>query len=127
MIPDDIAEHDCLCFTGRAAPFQWQFRSPSGDVQSISVRCRVASDDADLLVDAALAELGLFYTTDWHVGPLLASRALVEVLQDWPIADDGGIYILTPASVGLPSKTRAASDWIARELARTPWRAEPRR
>ena len=126
-IPDDIAEHDCLCFTGRAAPFQWQFRSPSGDVQSISVRCRVASDDADLLVDAALAELGLFYTTDWHVGPLLASRALVEVLQDWPIADDGGIYILTPASVGLPSKTRAASDWIARELARTPWRAEPRR
>ena len=119
--PQDVANHDCLCFTGRTDAFRWSFRTQTGGIQSISVGSRVASDDADLLVEAAVAGLGLFYTTDWHVGPLLGSGQLVEVLPDWPVADGGAIYILTPTGAGLPSKTLAISDWIARGLASSPW------
>ena len=120
-MPEQIAEHDCLCFTGRDAPFQWNFQSPAGERRSVTVQSRIASDEADLLVDAALAGLGLFYTTDWHVGPLLGDGRLVEVMTDWPVADQGGVYVLTSASFGTPSKTRSFSDWIARGLAKHPW------
>ena len=74
-------------------------------------------------VDAALAGLGLFYTADWHVGPLIGNGRLVEVMTDWPVADQGGVYVLTSAIVGTPSKTRSFSDWIARGLAKPPWNA----
>lgn len=122
--PSDLAHHKCLCFTGRTDPFRWEFRKQSGAIQSIGVECRVASDDADLLVEAALSGLGLFYTTDWHVGLLLASGRLVEVLTDWPIDDSGAIYVLTPVSAGMPTKTRALSDWIAANLSSSPWNGE---
>ncbi len=119
--PEHVAEHDCLCFTGRDAPFQWNFQSPAGERRSVTVRGRMVSDEADLLVDAALAGLGLFYTTDWHVGPLIGGGRLVEVMPDWPVPDQGGVYVLTSATVGIPSKTRSFSDWIARSLAKQPW------
>ena len=85
------------------------------------VNARAAADDADILVEAAIAGLGLFYTTDWHVGPLLAEGKLVEVLQDWPVMDGGGIYVITASAVGLPTKTRAFSAWIAAGLEEHPW------
>jgi DNA-binding transcriptional LysR family regulator len=119
--PEDLAEHDCLCFTGRDEPYLWTFQNKSGTRQSVVIRRRAASDDADVLVEAAAAGLGLFYTTDWHVGPLLADGRLFEVMADWPVADGGGIFILTNSAVRMPSKTRAFSDWIAKGLAKRPW------
>lgn len=122
--PQDIAGHPCLCFTGRTDPYSWEFRDPGLGLTSVAVTCHIASDDADLLVEAAIAGLGLFYTTDWHVGPELAAGRLVEVLQEWPVADRGAIYVITPATGGTPSKTRAFSDWMARGLAVPPWRSQ---
>jgi DNA-binding transcriptional LysR family regulator len=77
------APHFILCFTERTNPYLWTFQSEAGSNRSILVNARVASDDADILVDAAAAGLGLLYTTDWHVGPLLANGRLVEILSGW--------------------------------------------
>jgi DNA-binding transcriptional LysR family regulator len=118
--PKDIISHSCLCFTGRQEPYRWRF-GKSGETLAVMANCYMASDDADLLLAAAQAGLGLFYTTDWHAGPSLASGDLVEVLTDWPVMDDGAIYFVTPAISGMPSKTRAFSDWIAKALATPPW------
>ena len=122
--PPDLSGHDCLCFTGRKTAFRWDFRHPTEGDCSTTVKCRIASDDADLLVEAALAGLGLFYTTDWHVGPLLAADRLVEVLPNYAVIDGGAIYVVMPAGAGSPPKTRALSDWIARGLSPPPWSVE---
>ena len=119
--PHELVDHDCLCFTGRDDPFKWTFRKGGGGERSVMVRPRIVSDDADILVDAAIAGLGLMYTTDWHVGPLLADGRLVEVMTSWPVADGGGVFVLTSSTGSLPTKTRALSDWIARGLADPPW------
>ncbi len=127
VVPRDVAKHDCLCFTGRVDPLRWIFRVPKEEELAVSVTPRITSDDADLLVEAALAGLGLFYTTDWHVGPLLAEGRLIEVLPEFPVADDGGIYVITLNGVTLPSKIRTFSDWVAKELACPPWNAAAKR
>lgn len=124
--PMDLPEHDCLCFTSRDDPYRWTFGRGSADQQSIVVRGRLSSDDADVLVEAAVAGLGLLYTTDWHVGPLLDDGRLVEVMTDWPVVDSGGIYVITSAAAGLSNKTRALSDWVAKGLAEQPWAAAER-
>ena len=123
--PAELADHDCLCFTGRDDPYLWTFQSESGAKHSVVVRSRAASDDADILVEAAVAGLGLFYTTDWHVGPLMSDGRLVEVMTGWPVVDGGGIFLVTNSTVGLPSKTRAFSNWIAKGLAKAPWNGVP--
>lgn len=127
--PADLVGHACLCFTGRDDYYRWEFGAPDGSgATTVTVSAAVASDDADLLVEAAVAGLGLFYSTDWHVGPQLAAGRLVTVLDDWPVVDQGAIYVITPAHGGTPNKTRAFSDWIARGLASPPWRvAAPKR
>ena len=121
--PRDLAAHACLCFTGRDDPYRWTFQRRLGALQSVTVSPRIASDDADILVEAAVADLGLFYTTDWHVGPLLAVGRLIEVMTDWTVPDQGGVYVVTGSATGLPKKTRAFSDWVAAKLAGQPWKA----
>ncbi len=119
--PDELAEHDCLCFTGRDDFTRWNFTAPDGSSANVVVAARMAADDADVLIEAAIAGLGLFYTVDWHAGPHIAAGTLVPVLEDWGIPDDGGVYVVTPAR-GAPPKTRAFSDWIAKGLNPEPWR-----
>lgn len=120
--PKDLLGHACLTFTGRADPFRWEFIGTDGALDSVTVKGPLACDDAELLVEAAVAGLGLLYTTDWMVGAELAAGRLVTVLDAWRVADTGAIYVVTPAASGTPSKTRAFSDWLARGLASPPWR-----
>ena len=67
--------------------------------------------------------MGILYTSDWYVARELATGRLVEVLREWQLNDPGGVYVLTPATKGMASKTRAFSDWLARHLSTPPWSA----
>lgn len=119
--PQDILNHGCLVSTGRSDPYRWTFKKPTGGTMAISVHAVLASDDAEMLVEACVRGLGLLYTSDWYVGRELAAGHLVEVLPSWPLNDPGGVYIVTPALAGMPSKTRAFSDWLAQHLLPPPW------
>jgi len=119
--PQDISDHACLCFTGTKEPNRWDFQRGDEPTISTVVNCYVASDDADVLVRAARAGLGLYRAADWHAGPHLASGELIEVLQQWTVVDNGAIHVLVPSLSRMPTKTRAFSDWIANALASPPW------
>jgi DNA-binding transcriptional LysR family regulator len=58
--PQDLARHDCLCFTERRDPYRWSFQAPEGGAVSATVSARLASTEADILVDAAIAGLASF-------------------------------------------------------------------
>ncbi len=121
--PEDLARHSCLCFTNHADPYHWAFMKPEGGVSSIAVSGPLASEEVDLLVHAAVVGLGVLHTTDWYVVNELASGQLIEVLGNYPVVDKGAVYIVTPAADGMPSKTRAFSNWIAEELSNPRWAA----
>ena len=123
--PQDLADHDALFFTGRDNWDRWMFVAPAGGRITVAPRTRLASDDADVLVEAAIAGLGLFYTTDWHAGAALADGRLVLVLPEWTLPDTGAIFVVTPSAGLMPPKTRAFSDWVAAGLTPPPWRARP--
>lgn len=114
--PKDLARHPCLCFTNHADPYNWLFNSADGGVTGVTVSGPLASEEVDLLVHATVAGLGILHVTDWYVANELASGKLVEVLGNYPIVDKGAVYIVTPAAGGMPNKTQAFSDWLAKEL-----------
>lgn len=119
--PQDLANYPCLCFTGRHDPYRWHFTKPSGGTLGVTVSGPLASDDAELLIEAAVSGLGILYTSDWYACGDMASGQLVEILPEWPLLDRGAVYVVTPAAVGTPSKTRAFSNWITEKLAVSPW------
>lgn len=125
--PKDVTGHECLIFSGKANPATWEFTMPSGEDLSVPVTGPLISDDAEALVLAALAGHGLFYATDWLVGRELASGRLVRVLVDYPVPDEGAIYVVHPSARRVPNKTRAFLQWISERFASgLPWEATDR-
>lgn len=120
--PRDLQDLPCLCYTGRRQPYRWDFARADGTALGVTVRGPLASDSAELLTQAALAGLGVLFTSDWYVTRELSAGRLIELIPDWTIRDRGALYVVTPALDGMPSKTRAFSDWMASRLVSPPWR-----
>jgi DNA-binding transcriptional LysR family regulator len=120
--PEDIARHQCLIFSGKANRHVWEFAMPGGKQLVVPVAGPFISDDAEALVPAAVAGQGLLYAADWLVGRELADGRLVRVLEDFPVPDEGAIYVVHPSSRHVPNKTRAFADWILERLSKSlPW------
>ena len=120
--PNDLAGHDCLIFSGKPNPYLWEFIVPSGEQLSVPVSGPFISDDAEALVLAAISGHGLLYATDWLVGRELADGRLVRILEDYPVPDEGGVYVVHPSTQLVPNKTRAFADWITDRFSKSlPW------
>lgn len=121
--PQALLEHSCLGFTGFQTFPAWEMTDSTGRRVRIEVSGPLVTDDAEVLVEAAVQGVGLMMSTDWLVGRELADGRLVPVLEDWTLADEGAIYIVMPSAKGQAAKTRAFADWIGKRFApEPPWR-----
>jgi DNA-binding transcriptional LysR family regulator len=113
--PRDLLGHDCINYRSAdtKALYRWEFQD--GDEKlNIAVTGRVATNDNDLLLDAALEGLGFVYlqyrTVEQHVN---AGR-LVNVLDEWIPRKALYLYYYNPS--GLPRKLRAFIDFARERL-----------
>jgi DNA-binding transcriptional LysR family regulator len=79
------------------------------------------SDDAQSLVTAAIAGVGIVMCSDWLAASERASGRLVTLLADWSIEGEGSIHLVRPSTRFTPARTRRFSDWIVGKLKRPPW------
>jgi DNA-binding transcriptional LysR family regulator len=81
--PHDLPNHRCLNLRGGSVtPYRWEFEK-DGEAVAVDVSGPLITDDADLMVLAAVAGIGLTFSFEDYVAPHLASGALVRVLEDW--------------------------------------------
>jgi DNA-binding transcriptional LysR family regulator len=121
--PQALVEHACLGFTGFQTFPAWEMTDSTGRRVRVEVTGPLVTDDAEVLVQAAVQGVGLMMSTDWLVGRELADGRLVPVLQDWTLADEGAVYVAMPSTKGQAAKTRAFADWIGKRFApEPPWR-----
>lgn len=80
--PADLAQHTCLQFVRPSGPpAGWRFAAPDGrELPPFTVERPVLFDHGDLLLDAAVAGLGVAQVFDFMAADLLRRGALVEVL-----------------------------------------------
>ena len=115
--PDELANRPCLIFNGLADGPRWVLHNAAGQVARVNLSGPLASNDVQALVTAATAGLGVLLGADWLVGRELEAGTLVPVLPAWKVADEGGIYIVTPSGANRASKTRAFGDFLTERLA----------
>jgi len=120
--PDDLLRHDCICFTRLTTHPSWHLHR-DGKNRTVRIRGRMETDDAEAVVQAALAGTGIVMAADWLVARELADGRLVPVLTDWTVAGESGVSVVRPSVQHEPAKTRAFVDWVVGVFADRPWQA----
>jgi DNA-binding transcriptional LysR family regulator len=94
--PHDLTHHRCLNFRhGSAGLYRWEFDRGNQSL-AVAVQGPLIVDDVELLIRAAIDDVGLAFMLEEHAAPHLASGALVRVLEDWcpPFA---GYFLYCPS------------------------------
>ena len=82
-LPRDLLRHRCINFRhGDAGLYRWEFEKGKKSL-AVAVSGPLVLDDLDLVIRAAIDEVGLAYMSEQNAAPHLASGALVRVLEDW--------------------------------------------
>ncbi|QGZ63070.1 LysR family transcriptional regulator [Paraburkholderia acidisoli] len=113
--PRDLLQHACTNYRSADtnALYRWEFQKGDEKI-SIAVTGRVATNDNDLLLHAALDGLGFSYIQRRLAAPYLESGQLVSVLDEWVPA--GALYLYYYNPNGMPRKLRAFIDFVRERL-----------
>jgi DNA-binding transcriptional LysR family regulator len=110
----ELAERDCVIFTGFARPREWKLLGPGGPV-TVTVGGRVASNNVEVLTASAKLGLGITVGATLSVGPALLSGELVRVLCEYEF-EPTAIFAVYPSARQLSTKVRAVVDYLAQKL-----------
>ncbi len=110
----DLTQHNCLGFrlSGSGAVFRWELTDPlTGDERLFQPAGTFATNNDDVMLNAALQGVGLVMHLDFAVSQHLASGALVRVMEDWcPPFDGFNLYV--PSRDQMPAKLRVFVDFL---------------
>jgi DNA-binding transcriptional LysR family regulator len=126
FVPDELAGHDCIVYTGFARPTQWAFDSEFGR-HVVDVVPRLALDSADAMAEAVRADLGIALVPDWLLGAEIEDGHVAVLLEDfYPPALP--IHIVYPETRWLSLRARSFIDFLIEEFGgRAAGAAEPAR
>jgi DNA-binding transcriptional LysR family regulator len=114
--PEDLLAHNCLLLTGFARLAEWPMQVDGRDLL-LPVKGNVTCDSADLLLDMALAGVGIVRFGDFLAEAALAAGELVPLLEEWHIADPQPITALMPPGRNTIPRVRAVVDFLAAHCA----------
>ncbi len=118
--PDDLAGHACLGYAYLPTADRWRFVDRTGQEVVVVPSGALRANNADALVPALTAGLGLAVQPDFLVWEALQSCALVRVLPDWsppPIA----LHLVTPPGEPRPARVTALIAHLAQALSAAAW------
>jgi DNA-binding transcriptional LysR family regulator len=113
--PQDLAEHACLAYrmTTSGSLLRWQFqRGPR--TFDVAIRPAFISNDAALLIDAALTGAGITYLYREQVAEHLDSGKLVELLPKWAMRHAGS-FLYYPGRRHIRPALRVVIDMLRYE------------
>lgn len=115
--PDDLKAHRCI---GHRLPsgrlYRWEFER-DGQVLTVDTAGSIILDDEDLMIDAAVAGLGVAYVAEPAAAAALAAGQVREVLSPWLRATEAAA-VYYPGHRAAPLALRAFLD-VVREVGKT--------
>lgn len=123
--PRHLLEHDCLTFHPTGS--NWIFEGEQGPV-SVEIHSRFSVNDSLVLVESALADLGIAVVAEYLARPHIESGALVDILPEYSVPD---IWVSAwiPTMRAQDRLVMAMCDWIIQAVQPlAPWdRPQPDR
>lgn len=114
--PDELARHACIrqrLPSGKR--YRWEFRKRRQEV-AVDVPGSLTLDHSQLMVEAAIAGLGIAYVPEFYARPGLDEGRLVTVLEDW-CPRIPGLQLYFPRSRHMAPNLRAFIDILRADQA----------
>jgi DNA-binding transcriptional LysR family regulator len=110
-VPDELHQHQCIRLrlpSGKR--YRWEFRKHRQEVE-LDVPGTLTLDNNHLMVEAAMAGLGIAYVPEPYARAALDDGTLLTVLEDWcPVIAGPSLYF--PANRHVPTSLRAFIELI---------------
>lgn len=107
--PDDLATHDCIRHRMPSGKlYRWEFER-HGHEMLVDTTGRLTLDEQGLMVDAAVAGLGVAYVAEQAAMEALSAGRLSPVLLDW-CPPFPGLFLYYPGHRRVPPALRAFID-----------------
>lgn len=117
--PSDLRRHRCLHYGNLATGGMWRLNGPDGTV-GIHIDAAMVSNNAQVLLDAAVRGLGIILAPTFIAGPDLQAGRLVTVLHDyWPPAVI--LSAIYPPTRHLSAKIRLFTDFLVERFGGRPY------
>jgi len=112
--PQDLADMDCVRFTGIASDSSWNF-SVNGKPVAVPVTGRFQCNQAAAAIDACAAGLGVGMFLSYQVAPLIKAGVLKIILADFELTPIPISLVYSTARL-MTSRVRVFLDCMTREL-----------
>ena len=122
--PDDLHQHNCLWITSMPALRRWSFDTDEG-IRVVHIDGNVIANNAEMVLQLALAGVGITCLADVIVGEAIRRGDLVQLLADWHHVEPIPLLASYPSSRNLSPKVRAMVDFLVKEFSHAPWRLPP--
>ncbi|MEG9503522.1 MAG: substrate binding domain-containing protein, partial [Methylorubrum extorquens] len=121
--PEDLKARACLGYAYLPTPDRWPFTNAAGETVTIVPEGPLRANNADALVPALRAGLGLAVQPDFTIWEDLKSGRLERVMPDWqppPIA----LNLVMPPGLPRPARVSALIAFLERAFSTAPWAQE---
>ena len=118
--PKDLTTHRALFYTLSASRDAWRFRHKRNGEYSVVVPSPLRVNNADALMPALLAGLGLALQPEFLVWRELANGKLESVMPDWS-APSIALHLMTPPSTIRPARVEVLMDFLSQRFPLAPW------
>jgi DNA-binding transcriptional LysR family regulator len=109
--PEDLKLHECIRIRLPNGKFlAWEFEK-RGQKMAIEAPGMLILNQEGLMIDAALAGLGIAFVFESSVRDAIKSQQLISILPDW-CPEIPGAYLYYPGSRNVPSVLRAFIDTV---------------
>ncbi len=124
--PQDLRSHCCLVYKGTGGAQRWYFRHPkSNTLEIIDVNGPLRSNNAQVLVEAALAGRGIVFFPSWLFSrESFMKKELIRLLPGWGGSVEevpSQIHLISPENRLRSQKTRAVWDYFLEAIGSPPY------
>lgn len=126
LSPGDLSDHACLLYKGDQGAQRWYCKRPPEETfKMLEVSGPLRSNNAEVLVAAAMAGQGLVLFPSWLFDPLSFHEGrLVKLLTDWDVsasAEQMQVQILSPENRLRSRKVREVSNFLIENIGSPPY------
>jgi len=122
--PEELADHQGLVYANVPESQQWRLTGPEGETTTVRLSTRLRANNGDLLLSAAIADLGVVGTPTFLAWRAIAEGRLIPLLTEYRLPASHA-YLLYPSRRFVPRRVRALMDFLSDRFGGRPyWDAE---
>jgi len=113
--PGDLVARDCLIYSTVQGDARWHFAGPGGQAESVAVRGPLRSNSLSILLEAAVAGMGVAALPRYVAQGALVRGDVVPLLEAWSLPAQE-IHAVYPSPRMVPLKVSGLVDWLQARL-----------